>query len=160
MLRSILLIILILIAYPMAQASPVGMEPRGQATFRYLGLPLYEARLFTPGAAPLDWGADLHLELTYLRNLSRDDLVAGTLQELQRLGHDLPARGDLERCFQNVAPGDQFAATTMGRDAIRFQMNAGAGCTLSHPGIAPAFMSIFLGDYTRSARFSRTLRGE
>lgn len=160
-----LLLILWLLAIPAAgSASPVqsllpGAEQRGAATFRLLGLPVYQARLFTRGGAPLDWAQDFGIELTYQRRLSQADLVGATLREMRRLCHAAPARARFQACFQDVSPGDRYLAVSQGPDRIMFLRNGRTACTLSQPGIKRGFMSIFVGANTRSARFSRALLG-
>lgn len=148
-----------------AQASTIrsvlpGAELRGTATFRYLGFPLYEAQLYTIAGAPLDWSKDFGLELKYLRNLTKFDLVESTIRELNRTGTALPVRGQLERCFRGVQKGDRYVAVTSGPDKIRFWFNEARVCTLSHPQIKTRFMAIFLGADTRSKSFTRKLKGE
>ncbi|UWQ36783.1 hypothetical protein K3552_15055 [Leisingera aquaemixtae] len=160
-----LLLTLCLLAVPAAgfassvQSLLPGAEQRGAATFRFLGSPVYEARLFTRGAAPLDWSQDFGIELTYQRRLSQKDLVESTLREMQRLGHPAPARARFEACFQAVSPGDRYLAVSQGPDRVKFLRNGRTACTLSQPGIKRGFMSIFVGANTRSARFTRALLG-
>lgn len=149
----------------LVQGSPVNAnlpeaEVRGAATFRFLGLPLYQARLFTRGGAPLDWSRDFGLELKYLRNLSEYDLVEGTLREFARIGTELPLRGQLERCFADVRKGDSYVAISQGPNKVAFWLNEKPMCTLAHPQIKRRFMAIFLGNNTRSKSFARKLRGE
>jgi len=148
-----------------AQASTVksvlpDAQLRGAATFRFVGFPLYEAQLFTRAGAPLDWDADFGLELKYLRNLTENDLVEGTLRELERTGAPLPPRAQLEQCYKDVRAGDRYVAVSKGPDAIGFWLNDTFMCTLSQPRIKTSFMEIFLGDNTRSKSFARALRGE
>ncbi|UYV38059.1 hypothetical protein N4R57_02845 [Rhodobacteraceae bacterium D3-12] len=155
----------LLIAPAVSQASPVdtalsGAELRGAATFRWVGLPIYEARLYTKSGARLDWGKDFGLELKYLRNLTKFDLVEGTMRELERTGTALPLRAQLERCFDNVRKGDRYVAVSDGQDKLRFWRNGRRMCTLAYPQIKTRFMAIFLGDDTRSKSFTRRLRGE
>lgn len=136
-----------------------GAELRGTAVFRFLGVPLYEARLYTPGGQPFDWRQEFALELRYRKRLSQRDLIESTLVEMDRLGAAPPVRGQLQRCFQDVARGDRYLAVTEGEDAVRFWRNGVPTCTLSHPGIKRDFMSIFLGERTRSRSFTRKLQG-
>lgn len=148
-----------------AQASTVqsvlpDAEIRGAATFRYIGFPLYRAQLFTRSGAPLDWSKDFGLELAYLRNLTETDLVESTMRELNRTGAALPVRGQLEQCFRDVRKGDRYAAISNGPNQIRFWHNGKQVCTLSHPKIKNRFMSIFLGENTRSKSFTQKLKGE
>ncbi|SNS25855.1 hypothetical protein [Tropicimonas sediminicola] len=145
---------------PVAEAAFAGARERGSAVYRYFGLPLYEARLFTPGGAPLDWNAPFGLELRYMRNLTQYDLVEGTMRELERTGGALPVRGKLETCFDAVSKGDRYLAVTQGPDRIAFFRNGQQTCTLAHPQITSRFMGIFLGENTRSSAFTRKLRGQ
>lgn len=137
-----------------------GAELRGEATLRYLGLPVYEAQLFTPSGRPLDWNDDFALQLTYLRAFSQGDLVEATLREFTRLGGALPLEKPLADCFLGVSRGDRYLAVTDGPDRIRFWRNGQQTCTLSYPRIKLRFMSIFLGDNTQSQGFTRALRSE
>ncbi|WP_424943644.1 hypothetical protein [Aliiroseovarius crassostreae] len=135
-------------------------EVRGAATFRFIGFPLYKARLFTKSGAPLDWNADFALELQYQRNLTQYDLVEGTMRELARLGPALPVRDQLNTCFKNVRKGDRYLAVSRGQNRVAFWLNGTPTCTLSHPKIKARFMGIFLGNNTRSKSFTRKLKGE
>lgn len=135
-------------------------ELRGAATYRFVGFPLYDARLFTPSGAPLDWSQDFGLELKYLRNLTEYDLVEGTMREFKRTGAALPLRRQLERCFDDVRKGDRYTAISKGQNQIGFWRNGTRVCTLTHPRIKTRFMGIFLGDGTRSKSFTHKLKGE
>lgn len=164
MLRPVVLCLLILVGHsvkasPIASAVP-DAELRGQATFRFLGAPLYRARLFTPSGARLDWESVFALELTYLRNLTATDLVEGTLRELKRMGGGLPQRAKLASCFLDVRKGDSYTAITDGPHRLKFWLNNTQICSLSHPDITNRFMKIFLGDNSRSRRFTSLLRSE
>jgi hypothetical protein len=159
------LLSLVILLYPViAHATPVssalpGAELRGEATLRFFGLPLYQARLYTPGGKALDWQEDLALELTYLRRLSETDLVTSTLRELSRTGASLPVKDQLEQCYDDVGKGDRYLAVSNGPDEVLFWRNDRRMCALSHPRIKYRFMAIFLGDNTRSPAFTRKLRG-
>ena len=164
MLRPVLLCLLILVGHA-AKASPVSSalpdaELRGEATLRFLGFPLYKARLFTPSGAPLDWSKDFALELTYLRDLTAYDLVEGTMREFERTGGTLPVRAQLNQCFFDVRKGDRYTAVANGPNQLTFWRNDTRTCTLSHPQITARFMGIFLGDNTRSRRFTSLLRSD
>lgn len=144
-------------AFAVPQVPEAGL--RGQAEFRVLGVPIYEARLFTPNGQPLDWAGDYGLELTYLRPLTANALINSTQNELVRLGHVTPNDLALGACFQDVGVGDRYLAVPDGTDRITFWRNGERVCTLDHPGFAHGFMSIFLGDNTQSAAFTRALLG-
>ncbi|MGH1369864.1 MAG: chalcone isomerase family protein [Maritimibacter sp.] len=163
--RKFALLLALLITPVAAQASTVtsalaGAELRGAATFKFTGFPVYEARLYTKGGAPLDWAKDFGLELKYLRNVSENTLIEGTLREFKRTGGALPLEAQLATCFKDVRKGDRFLAVTNGGNQIGFWHNGKRTCTLKYPQIKTRFMSVFLGNNTRSASFTRQLRGE
>ncbi|MDU9005364.1 chalcone isomerase family protein [Sedimentitalea todarodis] len=137
-----------------------GAELRGEAVLRLFGFPLYRARLYTETGAPLNWDQDFGLELTYMRDLSRQDLAESTMRELERIGGAIPIRDQLNRCYADVRRGDRIAAVSQGQNQIAFWLNGTRTCTLSHPQIKSRFMAIFLGDNTRSRSFTRKLKGE
>lgn len=143
-----------------AKAAFSGASERGSAVYRHLGLPIYEARLYTKGGAPLDWNEDFGLQLRYLRNFTQYDLVESTMREFNRTGGQLPVRAQLEGCFSDVRKGDRYLAVTDGPNRIHFSLNGKRTCTLSYPQISYRFMGIFLGDNSRSAGFTQRLRGQ
>lgn len=145
-------------AYAVPQVPDAGL--RGQAVFRALGVPMYNARLYTPNAGALDWRGSFALELTYLRDIRGMFLIRSTRSEMTRLGFDAPDRDILAGCFQDVAAGDRYLAVPLSADALGFWRNGAPACTLEHPNIARGFMAIFLGDNTRSPAFTRALRAE
>ncbi len=163
--HRLLLPLVLLAASVLAQPSPAqaafpGASERGTAVYRHLGLPIYSARLLTKGGAALNWEEDFALELRYLRNFTQYDLVESTLREIDRTGGVRPGREQLNSCFKDVQKGDRFLAVTEGANRITFRLNGSQTCTLSQPGISRSFMAIFLGENSRSARFTRKLRGQ
>ncbi|WP_050605178.1 hypothetical protein [Ruegeria sp. 6PALISEP08] len=162
--RRAALLTVALLAPPGVLASPVKEELndaqlRGSATFRYLGLPIYDAKLYTPGGAPLNWSEDIGLQLTYRKNIKKKALVNSTLDEMDRIGRSTPVRDQLDRCFKSVTKGDSFLAVSNGPDNVSFWLNGQKTCTMSYPGIKRSFMSVFLGENTRSASFTQKLQG-
>ncbi len=146
-------------------ASPLSSElsdPKllGSSTFRFLGLPVYDAKLFTPAGAAFNWAEDFGLQLTYRKNLAQKALVESTLDEMARQGNPAPTKAQLETCFQAVSKGDSYLAISEGPNKVGFWRNGAQTCTLTNTGIKKSFMSIFLGDNTRSASFTRQLKGQ
>lgn len=164
MLRFKALFCLLLLPF-IAQANTVesllpNAKMKGTATFGFAGFPLYQARLFTSNGAALDWNKDFALELKYLRNVSKKDLVESSMREFARLGSFLPVQDQLQVCFDDVRKGDRYTAMSQGQDKVIFWLNEKRTCTLEHPEIKLRFMRIFLGDNTRSKSFTRKLKGE
>lgn len=159
---AVLCLLVLPVAAPASQVQSLlpGAEQRGAATFRLLGLPVYQARLFTPNAAPLDWSQDFGIELIYQRRISQSDLVEATLREMERMGNPPPPAAKFATCFQEVEPGDSYLAISRGPDRLEFRLNGRKTCDLRHKGIKRDFMSIFLGPDSRSARFTQALLGQ
>ncbi|WP_171124057.1 hypothetical protein [Ruegeria sp. HKCCA4707] len=146
-------------------ASPISQnlsnpQQVGSATFRFLGIPVYDAQLFTPNGAAFSWDADLGLKLTYRKTLKQKALVESTLEEMARQGNPAPSQSALEGCYKAVGKGDSYIAISEGPNKVGFWRNGQKTCTLSYPGAKRAFMSIFLGTDTRSASFTRQLKGQ
>ena len=161
----IALLSLVLLAPAGLAATPVtsvlpDAQLRGAATFRFLGLPIYDAQLYTPGGAPFSWSQDFGVKLTYRKSLKQKALVGSTLDEMSRQGNSASIESQLKICFKAVSAGDSYLAVSQGPDQIDFWRNGRKTCTLSFPGIKRSFMSIFLGNNTRSAAFTRQLRGQ
>ncbi|WP_051927573.1 hypothetical protein [Ruegeria halocynthiae] len=147
-----------LAASPVTQTLP-DAQPRGSATFRFLGVPVYDARLYTPKGAAFSWDEDFGLQLTYRKTLRQKALVESTLDEMARQGSPAPTQTQLKQCFQAVGKGDIYVAISRGPNRVGFWRNGQKTCTLSYPGAKRAFMSIFLGADARSASFARQLKG-
>ncbi|WP_170602932.1 hypothetical protein [Ruegeria arenilitoris] len=159
------LVIVLLLPPAWLAASPLAgalkdAQLRGTSTFRYLGLPIYDAKLFTPRGGPFSWNEDFGLQLTYRKSLKQKALVQSTLDEIERQGNKAPSQTQLEQCFQAVSKGDSYLAISEGPNQVDFWRNGNKTCALSSLGIKRAFMSIFLGDDTRSANFTRQLKGQ
>ena len=163
--RSAALVSIIALAPGGLSASPITQtlsdaQLKGSATFRFLGVPVYDAKLFTPQGDAFNWNEDFGIQLTYRKNLKQRALVESTLDEMARQGNAAPTPGQLEQCFQGVSRGDNYVAISEGANKVGFWRNGQKTCTLSYPGAKRAFMSIFLGNDTRSASFTRQLKGQ
>lgn len=171
MLRACLLITLMLLAAPLRASDGTGMiasildnpKQRGEATFRWLGLPLYTARLYTAGGAAFSWSKPVVLQLEYARKISRQNLINATVSELERLEGSQADHAVIGEkfgpCFRDVDAGDHFAAARVGRDDVQLYFNGTPTCRVSHPNLSSRFLAIWLSDNSRSPDLSRQLRG-
>lgn len=145
------------------RANVAGAQMLGAASYRWLGLPLYDATLYTTDGMSFDWSRKVALQLVYARKLSRDTLVNATLAELVRMERsrqDHPAiRKKLTACMRGTTTGDRIVAISTGRDSMSFWFNGWKTCDLSHPGIKRRVLGIWLSEGTRFARQSRALKG-
>ena len=142
----------------------------GSGELRWFGLEVYEARLLTDGGqydgmvAP----GPLALEITYRRNISREQLVRTTEREWDRLARELgldsrsPVSGwlaELGAIWPDVAPGDRIVAFVEPAGPTRFYGNDGLLGTVDDPRFGPAFLGIWLHPDTRDADLRARLIG-
>ena len=163
--------VLAVVSAPPTRATPSEVQaalgdarPLGRATYRWLGLPLYDATLYARGRSGFDWQKPLALELVYARALSDDVLLDSTLSELGRIEGDRPdhptIRAKLSSCFHNVATGDRYVAMSGAADSISFWLNGRRTCDVSHPDVKRRILGIWLSEQSRAVRNSRALRGQ
>lgn len=136
----------------------------GEVTFRWLGLPLYDASLFLEGEQQFDWNTPLALRLSYRRAFSKDQLMRATAAEIERLEGQRPDQAQflqkLDQCFRDVGAGDSFIASSPSRNQVALYLNGRRTCSVRHPDARKRFLNIWLSDNSRAARLSRELRGQ
>jgi hypothetical protein len=146
------------------QAELGAAKALGRATFRWLGVQLYDATLYTPPATGFDWQEPLALELVYARSVGGSVLLDSTLAELERIEGrqpDHPAiRQKLMGCFRDVDANDRYVASAGSADAVSFWLNGSRTCEISHPELKRRFLGIWLSDQSRAVKSARALRGE
>ncbi|SEO19211.1 hypothetical protein SAMN04490248_102190 [Salinihabitans flavidus] len=163
MTRLALCTLCMLIALP-ATAAAEPLAPRGAATVRALGIPLYKAELFTRGGAAFSWQAPFALRLTYHRGFSTRQLTRATAQELRRIEGPRADQAalvtKLDACFTDVARGDRIIARAEARDRVTLRRGDAAPCIVEHPGAARRFLGIWLSEQSRDPEQTARLRGE
>lgn len=168
--RLIALALTALLLYPVTPAAGSSVDglsqPQklGEATMRWLGLPIYNAALYTQGSNQFSWTQPIALELEYLRSFPASQLTKSTLDELERIegprSDHSALIGKLGRCFRDVSKGDRLMAYSSTASKVSFSFNGGAACTVSHSGVRERFLGIWLSDSSRSAKLTRRLKGE
>jgi len=111
-------------------AEVVGARLQGRSTLRFLGLRIYDARLWR-GAVPVgdDWAATpFALEMQYARALKGEDIAERSLKEMRRLG-DVPAASatawlaQMKQIFPDVKAGDRITGVNRPGEGVRFFLN-------------------------------------
>lgn len=143
----------------------------GVGTLRFLGLPVYQARLL---AAP-GWRADtlgrtaVVLELTYLRGFKGTDIARRSLEEMRRAG-PLEAADEaawlaaMQRLFPDVRPGDRIAGLWQPGTGARFVLTRPDGQSRALGDVADArfaerFFGIWLAPTTSEPGLRQALLG-
>ncbi|GLK88509.1 chalcone isomerase family protein [Pseudomonas turukhanskensis] len=137
----------------------------GQGDFTWFGLRVYHARLWS-GAPAVSWEQPFALELTYLRELSRDTLVEASLDEMRRLGAgsvddaQLAAWGvELRKAFVDVQPGQRITGVYLPGKGGRFYVDSEFRHAVTDVDLSRAFFAIWLDTRTRNPQLRRELLG-
>ena len=144
-----------------------GARLRGSGTLRFLGLRVYDARLWT-GAAALgaDWAAaPLALELEYARSLDGGRIAERSLTEMRRQGDiaaDVAERwlAAMKELFPNVKAGDRITGINVPGLGARFFINGRLKGEVRDLSFARYFFGIWLSPKTSESALRDTLLGK
>ncbi|GFM79960.1 hypothetical protein PSCICN_06520 [Pseudomonas cichorii] len=138
----------------------------GSGDFRFFGLRIYSARLWTP-AKPFLADSPMALELTYHRSIDRDELVDASIDEIQRISGSSVSdeqlsvwRQQMQQSFVDVEPGMKITGVYLpGREA-RFYVGAKLQHVVQDSEFAKAFFAIWLDPKTRNPDLREQLLGK
>lgn len=163
-----LLAVLALPAQADWRAALDGGKPVGQATLRWFGLRIYDAKLWS-ATGRYDPDAPFALEITYRKSIRAEQLVNTSLEEFRRIG--APAaqferwRGYMLRAFPDVTDGDRLIGLFVPGVGARFYA-ALAGqperlqARIDDPDFARWFFGIWLHPATREPALRQHLIGQ
>lgn len=144
----------------------LGDEARvsGEGRFTFLGLKVYDARLWIGrgfDARRLTDGA-FALELTYLRRFEGRAIAERSLSEIEKLGIGNAAQraawlADLQRLLPDVSPGDRLTGVWRPGQGTTFLRNDRPVGRVDDPSFAHAFFSIWLDPRTPAPSLRRAL---
>lgn len=137
----------------------------GAAEFRVFGFRVYTARLWSVGK-PFTPEQPLALELTYHRDISRDDLVDASIDEIKRTSPEGVSdsqlqswRAEMAKAFVDVTAGMKIIGVYLpGREA-RFYVGEKLQHVVQDPAFAKAFFNIWLSPKTRDPELREQLMG-
>jgi hypothetical protein len=142
---------------------PNGIES-GSATLRFLGLQIYNARLWTPSDFDPSRLGDqpLVLELEYLRSFKGSAIADRSITEMRRAGSfsDDQARrwnAEMQRVFPDVRSGDRLTGIHRPGQGARFLFNDRPAGDIDDPAFSRLFFSIWLGPETSEPGMRRQL---
>jgi hypothetical protein len=136
----------------------------GTARLKFLGLSIYDARLWVaPGFQAAHFAQyGLALELTYLRALRGNLIAERSLQEMRRAG-DLPsANGQrwlaaMQDAFPDVKEGDRITGIHLPTVGARFYFNGQLRATVKDVAFSQQFFGIWLSPTTSEPRLRTEL---
>lgn len=132
-----------------------GSRVQGEAALRFLGLRVYNAKLWTLPQFKADQGTEqpLVLELEYLRALQGKAIAERSLQEMQRAGPMAEAQAqrwlaEMQRIFPDVKAGDRISGQHLPGQGVRFWHNGRPAGQVDDPVFARLFFGIWLAPTT------------
>ncbi|MBL0728683.1 chalcone isomerase family protein [Piscinibacter sp. HJYY11] len=163
-----------LLALPWAvQARPAelstelpGAKLQGQGLLRFLGLRVYNARLWVAeGFKPEEYA--LHpvaLELEYARDLVGKLIAERSLVEMRKVGDVPQDKGNawlaaMEQAFPDVKAGDRITGLYKPGEGMRFFVNGKAGREVRDAAFAQLFIGIWLSPRSSEPALRRALLG-
>ena len=155
-------------ASPSASAHPQlpGSRLQGQATMRYWGLRVYQARLWTqPDFQPGKMTEQpLALELHYLIDLQGGAIAERSLQEMRRAASIPAAQADrwlsaMQRLFPDVKSGERLTGVLQPGKGVRFWHNERPIGEVADAEFARLFFGIWLAPTTSEPDMRLALLG-
>lgn len=138
----------------------------GEGRLRFLGLPIYDIRLWSvgerfsgdPDAAPLA------LELEYARSLDGKAIAERALKEMQGLGTVAATQGErwlaqMRQIFPDVVKGDRMTGVQRPGEAARFFVNGQARGEVRDAEFTRLFFGIWLSPRSSQPRLREALLG-
>jgi hypothetical protein len=151
-----------------AQALPQA-RLQGSGRLRFLGLRVYDARLWVAGQPVADtpdgWhDVPLALELQYLRRLVGRQIAERSLEEMRRQAEIAPADAErwlaaMMRMFPDVADGDRLTGLHLPGQGLRFFLNGQPRGEVMEPAFARLFLGIWLSPRTSEPALRAALLG-
>jgi hypothetical protein len=139
---------------------------QGEATFRYWGLKVYHAKLWTLPTFRAEDVSDqpLVLELEYLRDLKGQAIADTSIQEMRRAGRFTAVQAqrwlsDMQRLFPDIKTGDRLSGLHMPGQGVRFWHNTRALGAVNDPEFARLFFAIWLTPTTSEPQLRISLLG-
>ena len=135
----------------------------GEARFKVLLFPVYDASLYAPKGNYRKSGP-LALELNYLFDVEKERIVNQTVKTFERrkLGSDADVakwRKIMGEHFSDVQKGDRILLAFPDLQTVVFSTNGSEPTFVSDAGFAEAFKDLWLGDNVRNKGFQNQLLG-
>lgn len=137
-------------ALPEIAAELPGARHWGTATLRFLGMPVYDARVWSHAPIAHDGAAQrLAIEVRYARALSGARIARRSVDEMKRLGPVTEIQAErwlqaMTRLFPDVQAGDRITGVQRPGHSARFFVNGRAVGDVEDPEFARLFFGIWL----------------
>lgn len=134
---------------------------RSEATLRFLGIKVYDIRLWTPNR-PYQPDQLFALELTYDLSFKGADIARRSADEMRKVGYSDDAKltrwtDTMLRIFPDVAKGDALIGVSVPGKEVRFYSRTRSVASVPDPEFARAFFEIWLSERTSEPRLRERL---
>jgi hypothetical protein len=156
------------VSRPPAEVDGVWPQARlvGSSTLRFMGLRIYDARLWSPvSVTPQNWRSQpLALELIYARSLKGEAIASRSLDEMRRQGPiDAPV-GDrwlalMQAAFPDVRDGDRLTGLQQPGAPAQLYVNGRPRASWTDAAFVQRFFGIWLDDATSEPALREALFG-
>ena len=141
-----------------------GLAVRGGAVMRFIGLKVYDVRLWTP-MKPFTYADPFVVELVYNMSFSGKDIADRSVQEMRAQGvsdeKKLKRWGDeMAKIFPDIKQGDTLIGVSLPGKEARFYNREKLIATVPDPEFAKAFFDIWLSEKTTEPKLRVKLLGE
>ncbi len=135
----------------------------GEARFKVLLFPVYDASLYAPNGE-FEKSGPLALVLNYVSDLKKERIVNTTVKTFERRQMGSPAniekwRKIMAKHFSDVKKGDRIMIAFPDLQRVVFSTNGSQPTFVSDEGFAAAFKDLWLGDNVRNKGFQTKLLG-
>jgi len=152
-----------LVAPPELAEELPGAHLRGAGAMRFLGMRVYDARLWATAAITGDGASQpLALELVYARNIKGDLIVSSSLREMQRVGSFSEAQSArwsqaMTPLFPNIKVGDRITGVQRPGQSARFYLNGVLRGEVADAEFTRLFFGIWLSPRTSDPHLRQQL---
>jgi hypothetical protein len=135
----------------------------GSARMRFLGMDIYDARLFAPALKRNDYtAAPFALEVQYLRSFESASIAERSLKEMRRVGSISPEKEKswldaMRNAFPDVKSGDRITGFHKPGVGTRFFVNGLARASIDDPEFSRLFFGIWLSPHTSEPKMRTEL---
>lgn len=159
-----LLLLLLLAAGVVRGATNDGLALVGEAQLDVFVWSVYRSRLFAPEGEYAPQSRPLRLEITYLRDISAEQLVRRTEKEWRHLGLEHPQQDrwleTLRSLWPDVSTDDTLVIELNVQEQSHFYFNGQSIGRIEHPDFGEQFLAIWLSPQTSRPALRRALLGE
>ena len=152
----------------LAHAAPElgGLTERSQANFRFLGMSIYNIRLWSAEPVTAERWAEqkLALELEYTRALKGSEIASRSLKEMRRQANVTDAQAkawltEMEAAFPDVKAGDRISGVLEPGAGAQFFVNGKPSRHVQDTEFAKLFFGIWLSPKTSEPALRDKLLG-